>query len=489
MVGQELRIVTPSGEVYRFSAGERCRIGASDCEVNLDPHSFESEWWASLRWADGLWRIRLAHGVVAFLGGKPVSPPLTYVPVDRKLDLVLRRANCEYILAVEAHPGPLADNGFVVCEAQARPGQIQPPGTGGIVAERYWLGDLIGRGGTSQVFEAEDRQLGRRVAIKIVDLMASPEMGLRKRFEREVAVTVRLRHRGIVTILDAGLTPSYGYMVMDLINGRDLARILREDGPLSVAEALRVGACVADALVAAHAIPIVHRDIKPANIMLEGESVMLLDFGIALLSADAGAHITPPATAVGTIAYFSPEQALGQCATTASDIYALGGVLFAMLTGRSPYVGDSSAQIASRHVNDPVPLVRELRPDVPAELEELVRSMLRKDPQDRPSAAEVLLLLKRVQAPGSARNIATPAEETQVLPSADKTKVLPTSNLRDPIHQRQWPSPSPPQRRSVGPISLRSNSAVVKALKTTAFWMSIVALLLLLTVIIIAGKF
>ena len=165
--------------------------------------------------------------------------------------------------------------------------------------------------------------------------------------------------------------------------------VLRADGPLSEHRAVPLARKVADALVATRAIGVVHRDIKPANIMVNGDDATLLDFGIALAQLDADMHLTAPATTLGTAAYMSPEQAMGLRATAASDVYALGGVLIAMLTGRPPYSGDNAIQVANRHLNDPVPRVRDLRPGVSGALADLIERMMAKDANARPDTAIV----------------------------------------------------------------------------------------------------
>ena len=261
---------------------------------------------------------------------------------------------------------------------------------GELLGGRYRLGVRLGRGSMGQVFRAADERLGRDVAVKVVDLGGATDPGVAERFHRETIATARLNHPNIVTVFDADVEGRTAYLVMELLGGRTVADIVARHAPLAVRDAAGIGVPVARALAATHRIGVVHRDIKPANIMVDGPRVKLLDFGIALVSLDAAVNLTAPATTIGTAAYMSPEQAAGRTVTAASDIYALGGVLLAMLTGQPAYPGDQAMAVLHRHLSDPVPSVRERRLDVPAGLDALVTRMLAKDPAARPTAEQVV---------------------------------------------------------------------------------------------------
>ena len=260
------------------------------------------------------------------------------------------------------------------------------------LAGRYRLEEVIGRGGMSTVYRGTDLALDRVVAVKVaLDPLVEQSPIYLARFTREAKAAAAIGHPEVVTVYDAGADGPTRFIVMELVPGRSLAEILRERGhkPLEPDQAARIAAQVADALSAAHAAGIIHRDIKPGNIMLTpGGSVKVLDFGIA--RALDSHTLTQTATVLGTSAYMSPEQALGQPADARSDIYSLGCVLYEMLTGEPPFTAEVSAAVLHQHVRvEPKP-ARERNPAIPPALGDLVMQMLAKSPNDRPqTAAEV----------------------------------------------------------------------------------------------------
>ena len=258
------------------------------------------------------------------------------------------------------------------------------------LAGRYGLAEVIGRGGMSTVYRATDPRLGRTVAVKVLDPVLAEEDPLWVvRFEREARAAASLAHPGVATVYDVGVQDGTRFIVMEYVRGRSLATILREHRPLAPASAAAIAASVADVLSAAHAKGIVHRDIKPGNVIVLGNgSVKVLDFGIA--RPLDGPAITQTASVLGTAAYMSPEQAIGEVADPRSDIYSLGCVLYAMLAGSPPFSAELPAAILHQHVNaTPRPLA-DIAPGVPSALEALVSQMLAKNPAARPrTAAEV----------------------------------------------------------------------------------------------------
>jgi serine/threonine protein kinase len=259
-----------------------------------------------------------------------------------------------------------------------------------ILAGRYRLDEVIGRGGMSTVYRGTDLSLDRVVAIKVaLDPLVEQSPIYLARFTREAQAGASIGNPGVVTVYDAGADGPTRFIVMEFVPGKSLADILRDERPLEPERAADIAAQVADALSAAHAAGIIHRDIKPGNIMVEPDgSVKVLDFGIA--RALDGHTLTQTATVLGTSAYMSPEQALGQPVDARSDIYSLGCVLYEMLTGEPPFMADVSAAVLHQHVRvEPKP-ARERNSAISPALNEVVMRMLSKDPKDRPqTAAEV----------------------------------------------------------------------------------------------------
>jgi serine/threonine-protein kinase len=295
-----------------------------------------------------------------------------------------------------------------------------------VLLGRYELTRLIGRGGMAEVWEARDTRLGRRVAVKTVNLAASHDPTVGERLQREAVAVAGLRHPDIVTVHDAGVEGDTAYLVMELIEGRDLAAVLR-GGPLPVPEALRVAERVAGALSAAHAAGIVHRDVKPANVLLHGDDVTVVDFGIAAATQAAGAALTEPGTVVGTADYMAPEQAEGAEVTPASDVYALGCLLTAALTGRPPFTGAHPLDVLRQHAAAPPPGLAAQVPDIPRDLDALVAAMLAKDPADRPSTAAVVQTLQALRHHLRAAATADRDDATEVLPATGTTRTLPAA--------------------------------------------------------------
>jgi serine/threonine-protein kinase len=232
------------------------------------------------------------------------------------------------------------------------------------------------------IHEAMDLRLERPVAVKLLRPEAAADADLADRFRREALAATVLRHPNIVACLDTGTDDGQPYLVMDLVDGEDLAARLKRGGRLAPAHAGRIALDVARALGVAHVRGIVHRDVKPGNILLAGDGrAMVTDFGIARLAADAEA--ARPGTTLGSVHYFSPEQARGSTTTPASDIYGLGLVLYEALTGSRAFSGDTTDAIALARIGAPPPSPRGIRPEVPAELDAVVRRALAPDPDDR----------------------------------------------------------------------------------------------------------
>jgi eukaryotic-like serine/threonine-protein kinase len=256
---------------------------------------------------------------------------------------------------------------------------------------RYADAKLIGRGGMADIYAAEDTELGRRVAVKVLSERFAEDPDIRERFKREALTAARLSgHPNIATIFDVGETEGRPFIVMELVDGGSLADRIGA-GPVPEEQALAWLGQAAAALDAAHAEGIVHRDVKPSNMLLDGQDdLKITDFGIALVLDEAATGVTATGTVLGTAGYLSPEQAAGQRATAASDIYALGVVAYELLTGERPFARASVAAEASAHINEPVEPPSE-RAGLASQADPVFARALAKDPSYRyTSAAELV---------------------------------------------------------------------------------------------------
>jgi serine/threonine-protein kinase len=239
------------------------------------------------------------------------------------------------------------------------------------------------------IFRATDSQLGRDVAVKILRPEYGRDPDFTARFRMEAQAVASLSSPNIVAVHDFGMDPAGPFIVMDYVDGEDLATLLRRTGPLPGPRSARIAAEVARGLAAAHARGIVHRDIKPGNILLAQDGrVQVTDFGIARAIAEA--QMTLPGTTLGSVQYMSPEQARGETATERSDIYSLGVVLFEMLAGRRPFEGDSAASIAMARLTPPEPMPSAYRAGIPPVLEAICRKAMAIDPAERFQTASAM---------------------------------------------------------------------------------------------------
>jgi eukaryotic-like serine/threonine-protein kinase len=323
------------------------------------------------------------------------------------------------------------------------------------VAGRYLLGPIIGRGGMATIYRAEDTRLGKAVALKLLRPEITADRDLSERFRREALAATVLRHPNIVACLDTGSDPAGPYMVMELIEGEDLAARLRRSGAINPLDATRIGLDVARGLGVAHVRGIVHRDVKPSNILLGRDGrAMITDFGIARLAADAEA--TLPGTTLGSIHYFSPEQAQGLATTAATDVYGLGLVLYEALTGRRPFHGTTNDEIALARVGAAAPSPRDVRPDVPLAIDAIVLRMLAAEPMSRyANGAAVVAALEPLVAAGDRATtttrvasgvVAAPAFVSE--PPSEPPAVPPAVSQTGSPPARVMPRPPVPSRQS-----------------------------------------
>ncbi|MFE5869199.1 protein kinase [Streptomyces roseifaciens] len=282
---------------------------------------------------------------------------------------------------------------------------------GRIIAGRYELATVIGQGGMGQVWTAYDRRLDRRVAVKLLrpDRMTGNDSAadeMRRRFVRECRVTARVDHRGLVTVHDAGSDGDDLYLVMQYVEGADLADHLAEHEPYPWPWAVSVAAQLCSVLAAVHAVPIVHRDLKPRNVMVRPDgSVIVLDLGVASVMDADTTRLTRTGSPIGSPAYMAPEQAMGGAVGPYTDLYALGVLLHELLSGNVPFAGSTALGVLHRHLYEPPVPLRQLRPEVPGALEELVLRLLAKDPGHRLADAQEAYeaLAPLLPAPGSPR--------------------------------------------------------------------------------------
>jgi serine/threonine protein kinase len=271
----------------------------------------------------------------------------------------------------------------------------------------FRLLEVIGSGATGIVFRAEDVQLRRMVALKVLRPAIAANVESRRRFLREARAVAAFDHDNILTVHQVGEDRGIPWLAMKMLRGRSLKDRLGAAGStISHDETVRIGAEIADALAAAHASGLVHRDVKPSNILLEEttERVKLIDFGLALVHDDEG-RLTRSGCVVGTPAYMAPEQADGGAVDHRSDLYALGCVMYRCCTGRLPFEGSTFMQVfVAQRTNEPL-RPREINPDVPRELDEYIMRLLAKDAADRPqSAAEVRDALRELRGELAARD-------------------------------------------------------------------------------------
>jgi len=266
-----------------------------------------------------------------------------------------------------------------------------------VLGGRYQLEEVIGRGGMAEVWRARDLRLDREVAIKRLRVDLATDQIFQARFQREAQAAAGLNHPNIVSVYDTGekVDPASGtlvpYIVMELIQGHTLRDILRQGGSIQPEKAFEYTMGVLDALSYSHKHDIVHRDIKPANVMITPSGqVKVMDFGIARAVSDTSATMTQTAAVIGTAQYLSPEQARGEQVDARSDIYSAGCLLYELLTGRPPFLGDSPVSVAYQHVREmPVP-PSQLDPEITPQMDAIVLKALAKNPDDRYQSARLM---------------------------------------------------------------------------------------------------
>jgi len=310
-----------------------------------------------------------------------------------------------------------------------------------VLDNRYELQELIGGGGMADVYKARDILLDRTVAVKILHEQFKRDTEFIQKFHREAQAAAKLSHPNIVNIYDVGVTGDDHYIVMEYVPGSTLKDRIRQEGHLSVEDALRVAKDIASALAHAHANNLVHCDIKPHNIlMMPDGSAKVADFGIARAVTES--TMTYTGNVVGSVHYFSPEQAKGTMITPRSDVYALGVVMYEMLTGQLPFTGETPVSIAMKHLQEQPRSVRQLDESIPPVVEAIVARAMQKDANMRPSSSELVQDIAQAQQMiGGFGTGTVDPYATQILPRVKESMPVSRSErYAQPVYEEEEPA-------------------------------------------------
>lgn len=312
-----------------------------------------------------------------------------------------------------------------------------------ILNGRYHLVAQQGSGGMSVIYKAIDRALGRTVAIKILRPSLTQDPAFLERFRNEARSVANLSHPNIVTVHDVGNEGATHYIVMEMVEGNDLKKIIKADGALPIDRVLHLGIQICAGIGYAHRSGIVHADVKPQNVLVTPQDVVkVTDFGIAQALSD-----TQPQQRAqvvwGSPHYFAPEQARGEQPSPASDVYAIGIVLFEMLTGRLPYTGTNQQELALAHLNDAIPMVTDFNPAIPESLARIVYKVMSKEEQGRYRTADQLMAVLQ-SFRDRARASTAPGIHIPPLPPESAAPASPPPPREAPVPTMPSPRPAPP---------------------------------------------
>ncbi|WP_437584790.1 Stk1 family PASTA domain-containing Ser/Thr kinase [Paramicrobacterium sp. CJ85] len=352
--------------------------------------------------------------------------------------------------------------------------QQTDPLIGRVIDGRYEVRSRIARGGMATVYVATDHRLERRVAIKIMHGHLSDDQAFTNRFVQEARSAARLANPHVVSVFDQGQDGDMAYLVMEYLPGITLRELLHDHGSLTPQQVVDIMDAVLSGLASAHREGIVHRDVKPENVLLADDGrIKISDFGLARA---ASANTATGQALLGTIAYLSPELVTRGTADTRSDIYALGIMMFEMLTGEQPYKGEQPMQIAYQHANDSVPRPSSRVPNIPDEIDDMVLWATERDPDERPAdAQEMLDRLHEVEAELGYSLTALPVHHTTAIPM-DETEAFETSIYTSGPTQTGTTDPLGPMIAATGDV--KKLTATVDRRRRKGFWLFAVVVLL-----------
>ena len=336
---------------------------------------------------------------------------------------------------------------------------------GMVFADRYQLEDFIGQGGMSLVYRAVDIRTGHNVAVKILKSEYNSDKEFLERFQREARAASLMNHHNLVNLLDVGVEGEFRYLVLEYVNGNTLKDIIRQKGKLNYQTAIQITVRILSALQHAHDNGIIHRDIKPQNVLIHADGhVKVADFGIARMTG--GATIGKGDTVVGSVHYSSPEQASGGLVEATSDIYSTGVVMYEMLTGRVPFVGDTPVAVAMQHLQDPPPPIAEFAPETPPAVIAVVMKALEKEPK------------KRFQSAREMADALMKAKDGKLLAE----DIIPSVTIQPALQQQMYQQNStarhtvPTAKR---PVRRRSRRKILKVILSSVSALALLALLTL----------